>query len=296
MFDVASAPELHRRWQTPCFEKLNNLDWPVGFSMKCFGVRTGVRANDSALLEQLRARMPADARPYKGAVVDSCFSAVLGGIAHGSRTRRFHLLYHNHEQLYRGHHLDRLFELYESYLRLSIAALAPRRTFVHAGVVGWKGRAILLPGRSLAGKTTLTAELVRAGASYFSDEYAVLDECGRVHPFRKPLSVRASRTARQVDVPVEEIGGHAAKRPLPVGLVVMSRYKPGATWRPRPLSPGKGALAMLEHAVNGRLVPQRVMASIHRVACEAAVVRTSRDEASEVAPRLLRMVEQTSRV
>lgn len=295
MFDVASAPKLHRRWQTPCFDRLNNLDWPAGFSLRCFGVRTAVRANDPGLLDELRARVPTDARPYEGAVVDNYFSAVLGGAGDGRRTRRFHLLYHNHQRLYRGHDLDRLLEFYESFLRLTTAALAPRRTFVHAGVVGWNGQAILLPGRSMAGKTTLTAELVRAGASYFSDEYAVLDERGRVHPFRKPLSVRPSGTARQVDVPVEEIGGRAAGRPLPVGLVVLSRYKPGATWRPRTLSPGRGALAVLEHTVNGRLVPERVMASIHRVASQAPVVKASRDEAAEVAPRLLRMLERSSR-
>ena len=35
---------------------------------------------------------------------------------------------------------------FESVARLSVAELAPRRVFVHAGVVGWKGRAIVVPG------------------------------------------------------------------------------------------------------------------------------------------------------
>jgi hypothetical protein len=30
------------------------------------------------------------------------------------------------------------------------------------------------------------AELVRAGATYYSDEFAVLDSRGRVHPFPRP--------------------------------------------------------------------------------------------------------------
>jgi hypothetical protein len=54
---------------------------------------------------------------------------------------------------------------------------------VHAGVVGWNGGAAILPGPSHAGKTTLVAELLRHGAVYFSDEYALIDAEGRVHPY-----------------------------------------------------------------------------------------------------------------
>jgi hypothetical protein len=42
---------------------------------------------------------------------------------------------------------------------------------------------MVLPGKSFAGKTTLVAALVRAGAEYWSDEYAVLDANGDVHPY-----------------------------------------------------------------------------------------------------------------
>ena len=41
--------------------------------------------------------------------------------------------------------------------------------------------------REVAGRM---AELLRAGAVYYSDEYAVVDPWGRVHPFAKPLSIR----------------------------------------------------------------------------------------------------------
>ena len=61
---------------------------------------------------------------------------------------------------------------------------------VHGGVVGHDGRAILLPGPTGAGKSTLVAELVRRGALYFSDEYALIDGAGRVHPYPRPLLLR----------------------------------------------------------------------------------------------------------
>jgi hypothetical protein len=80
----------------------------------------------------------------------------------------------------------------ESEIRQWVAKTAKKRTFVHAGVVNWHKRAIVIPGRSRSGKTTFVAELVKAGASYLSDEFAVLDSRGRVHPFAKPLSIGAS--------------------------------------------------------------------------------------------------------
>jgi hypothetical protein len=40
----------------------------------------------------------------------------------------------------------------------------------------WLGPlAILIAGRSFSGNTTLAAELVRAGATYYSDEFKVVD-------------------------------------------------------------------------------------------------------------------------
>jgi len=67
-----------------------------------------------------------------------------------------------------------------------IALWARRRVFVHAGVVAWQGRAVLIPGRTLSGKSWLVRALVRAGAEYYSDEFAVLDARGRVHPYPLP--------------------------------------------------------------------------------------------------------------
>ena len=71
------------------------------------------------------------------------------------------------------------------------STLAP----VHAGVVTWHERAVLLPGRTRSGKTTLVTELVKRGATYFSDELALLDRSGLVHPYPRSLCVRVPRSA-----------------------------------------------------------------------------------------------------
>ena len=77
---------------------------------------------------------------------------------------------------------------------------------VHGGVVAHDGRAILLPGPTHAGKSTLVAELVRRGAPYFSDEYALIDADGRVHPYP-----RAAAAAGRVGLRSAQIGDGAGR-------------------------------------------------------------------------------------
>lgn len=61
---------------------------------------------------------------------------------------------------------------------------------VHAGAVLWGERILLLPGITHSGKSSLVAELLRRGATYFSDEYALVDSEGHVHPYPRPLLLR----------------------------------------------------------------------------------------------------------
>src|SRR6185436_2383233 len=134
-----------------------------------------------------------------------------------------------------------------SQLRQSVAARSTRLTFLHAVFGVCLDRAIVILARSRSGKTTLVAALIGAGASYLSDEFAVLDTRGRVHPFAKPLSIRG---ASGCDVHVrrpsaEQLGGRSAEAPLPVGLVVLAAHRPGAAWQPQSLTPGQAVIEML---------------------------------------------------
>ena len=106
---------------------------------------------------------------------------------------------------------------FEADVQLHVAEMAPERVFVHAGVVGYRGRGILLPGRSFAGKSILVRELVRAGAQYYSDEYAVLDSAGGVHPYPRPISIRNERGARRDEAPGRHLGRARGGRPAPGG-------------------------------------------------------------------------------
>jgi len=182
--------------------------------------------------------------------------------------------------------LEGLCEPLASDLQLYVAEAARRRVFVHAGAVGWCGRAIVLPGRSFSGKTTLVAALLQAGATYYSDEYAVFDGHGRVHPYPTLLSIRQG-SAHPHKCPPEALGGRPGVKPLPVGLVVVCAYRPGARWQPRVLSPGRAVLALLANTISARRQPQRALATLQQVVCHATVLQGRRGEATEVAAALL---------
>jgi hypothetical protein len=149
-------------------------------------------------------------------------------------------------------------------------------------VVGWRGRAMVIPGRSFSGKSCLVAALVRAGASYFSDEYAVIDEQGLAHPYPKPLSIRGVDGEPTRKTPVEALGGRAAVDPLPVGLVVLTVYRTEARWSPVRLTSGQAVLALLENTVLARYRPGVALNTLQRVASGALALRGERGEAEEV--------------
>src|SRR5262249_55900586 len=152
-------------------------------------------------------------------------------IEEDDRSSRYpNLVYVNGALLARCSTLRACLEAFEADVQLHVAEMAPERVFVHAGVVGYRGRGILLPGRSFAGKSTLVRELVRAGAQYYSDEYAVLDSAGGVHPYARSLAIRNERGPGVTKHPVSALGARMAGGPIPVGLVVMSEFRSGGEW------------------------------------------------------------------
>jgi hypothetical protein len=274
-------------------KKVDRLGWAVGFALKSYGVRIGIRSNDPAALDRVCEHLPSEWESLSSSVVDRVYSILIGGKGPRANVRRLNLLYGDHVQLARSFDLDSVFQTFESDLRLFVAELAKHRVFVHAGVVGWKGQAIVIPGRSYSGKSTLVAELVRAGATYYSDEYAVLDSRGRVHPFSKPLELREEGEFRQTKITAAELGGHSGTKPLPVRLVLMTQFKSGARWRPRKLTAGRGVLELLFNTVSARRSPERALATLQRVTAQADVLKGVRGNAAEVVDAVLKRVEES---
>lgn len=268
-------------------EKIDRLGWAAGTVFVSYGVRVGIRANDPAILKRIQPYLPHDRSASPTSIVELLYSLIVGGSTPGSRVRRYNLLYEGWQRIARTMDLEELLDSLESTVRFHVAVLSPNKLFVHAGVAAWRGRAIVIPGRSFSGKTTLVDALVRAGATYYSDEFAIFDSRGRVHPYPKPLNMRAGTQQRATRMPVESIGGRSGKKPLPVGIIVVSEYEAGARWRPRHLSKGEAMLALLAHTLRAQIAPDRALSTLERVTKNAVIYKGKRGEAGELAQRLL---------
>jgi hypothetical protein len=105
------------------------------------------------------------------------------------------------------------------------------------------------------------------------------------------LEIRDHGDTRQAKVDVADLGGEAGRKPIPVGLVVVSRFKADARWRPRRLTAGKGVLELLSNTVSARRDPEQAFAMLQQVATTAQLLKGVRGEATEMVKTLLKRTE-----
>lgn len=235
--------------------------------------------------------MPMAVRPGRVGVVHALYSLVLGGPGLRSGMKRFHLLYRDASQISRSLELDEVQRAFGRDLSMKIGETAPRRVFVHAGVVGFDGGAILIPGKSFSGKTTLIQALIGQGGVYYSDEYAVLDSRGRVHPWAEPLSIRRDGARKAAELhSADSLGLAVGKRALPVRLVVLTSFEKGRRFRPTTMSPAAGTLGLLEHTLPARKRPRATLRALASAVSAAQVIRGPRGDAREAARVILRFL------
>ena len=176
----------------------------------------------------------------------------------------------------------------ESDLGLFAVERIDGRVAVHAGVVVIDGTALLLPGRSHAGKTTLSVALARAGATLASDEYALVDPAsGLIEGWGRPARIRlpGGGSTRQ---PVEDPG------PVPVGLVALLRYRSDRTGGADDPSPveavtptrADAVVAVLDETVCARSRPDEALDAALRIT-EGDILRGERGEAEAAAAWLI---------
>jgi hypothetical protein len=255
-------------------------------AFESFGVRILISASDSELVEQLRQILPPGWSPCRAAATTTRFTLL-------ADPKGTYWVAKEGKGIARGVDLDLALELLESQLRVHIGEHSPAAIFVHAGVVARRGRALVLPGVSFAGKTTLVAELIRAGAVYYSDEFALVDEHGHVGPYAKPLSVRGDDLA-QTNHGADAFGGTVGVDPLPVGAIVVTHYRPDAEWNPRRLTTGEGVLALLANTVPAQSRPAESLRALRRAAEGAVIIESDRGEAATVVPLLLAELERSA--
>lgn len=267
----------------------DKLDWTHEHCFAAYGVRFGLRTNAPQTLARARAHLPLGWEEIPNGEVDALYSLRLASTGASPDSSPRHFLYADSALIARDRDERRVLRAFEAHAQLLTALRARDYLFVHAGVVGWEEKAILVPGRSMSGKTMLVRALLQAGATYYSDEFAVLDRLGRVHPYAVPLSIRAA-DGEASKLPIEQLGGRRGNEPLPVRLVVMTQYQRRARWRPRTLSPSRAMLALMDNTVAARREPHETMPILRAAVLGAQVVQSKRGEAARIVPAVLKLV------
>ncbi len=170
-------------------------------------------------------------------------------------------------------------ELMEDAVRFHVAEHAEDFVFLHAGNVIFEGLAIILPGRTHAEKSILVRGFVEAGATYLSNDLAVLDEQGRRYSFARRLSQREGPfgPAIRIDMQADEHYRHPH-----VDVVIETSYSESATWSPERMTSPELLLFLCQHAVAIRERPQLHMEILRITAARASGYKSDRGEWTDV--------------
>jgi hypothetical protein len=154
-------------------------------------------------------------------------------------------------------------------------------TFVHAGAVEIDGAAVVFPGRSRWGKSTLVSDLVDQGCGYLSDEYAVVSPEGSVFPFSKPIRLRRDEYAEyRRPQGVSALGG------LPCLAVVLTRFDEESSWNPKIISRGNAVLGILPSTLQGHEEPGQVLEALNALVKGAVCYQGNRGSGEPTAAAL----------
>ena len=249
---------------------------------RCFGRVLGVRA-PRAVLDPLEGLIPPSAwRPTTAAPerlwqigrYGSSFSGSVDGRPFGS--------WEDPEEAARALRGD---------MEIWVGANARGFVLVHASALAVDDRALLVPGPSMSGKSTLAAALVEAGADYLSDEYAVLDSGGLVHPYPRPLCIRGEQGARR-HLSGEYIGRRQfGVEGLRVGLLSALPFVEAVeSLHIREISRAEAVLVLFANSVAARIQPETVLEAAVATVAHARCFSGVRGQANRSAGELLELL------
>jgi hypothetical protein len=267
-----------------CATTESHASEPTHGTYAAFGVSWEVRSDNASLYHALLDRLPPNATPSTDRDMERCY--VLRTLpATISERDASYLLLADGRPLVRSSEATEVADAFEENVRWLVAERSPRRVFLRAGVVGWRDRAIVIPGGRGTGKSMLVRALVGAGASYFSDDYAVL-EGNMVQPY--PSRVPCWPPLGQgLSCWLQECSAQHEPKPVPVGVVLFSPYQPGAVFKPKLISRGKALLGMFKQAVAAQRNPAHVLRILETVSRRCNALEGVRGDAHAVASYLL---------
>jgi hypothetical protein len=294
--DRIAQPLIRQSKQVSCLqpiEKVKSFESKLSIAFSCHGARIGIQANTNQLLDEIIKILPPGWRSLSGTWVDDLYSIVVSTLQtrKHDKTNTSYELYLGSICLIRTRDLNAMIRQLNVSLHLSVAARARRRLFIHSGVVGWKNNAILIPGQSMTGKTSLVRALVENGGTFLSDEYASVDRNGFVYPYPKPMHIRMADN-ETVEVEADKFFNKKyAIRRLPVKLILFTEYSENAHWRPKKISPGNALLDLLNYTLIAQLQPDKSLEYLKSLVINALCIKSKRGEAHLLTEKIMQYLE-----
>ncbi len=189
---------------------------------------------------------------------------------------------------------------------------------LHAAAVARRGVAVILPGRTGSGKTTLAAWSTAKGLDYLTDELVLVPgrldgrQPNQVRPFYRPLTIKATgqrdrerllgrsppedgvlSAAHATLVSPTLLGGVYAHHPT-LAVTVFPRFQRGAQLCLEALSKAEADLALMSCVVNARNLPGHGFAQVARLARQVPAFSLVYGEAEEAAATVTVLLESRS--
>jgi hypothetical protein len=271
-------------WTNTGAARVAVADTPTGGRFCACGVPWQLQTDHQAAYRALVDRLPPGAAPSPARTAERSYALRTLPATVAEREASY-LLSADGRPLVRSSEIDEVADAFEENLRWLVAERSPRKVFLRAGVVGWRDRAIVIPGGRGTGKSMLVRALVAAGASFFSDDYAVL-EGNLVQPYPSRQASWAM-PGHALSWWLDDVKATRTVKPVPVGVVLFAPYQPGATFKPKLISRGKAVLGMFKHAVAAQRNPVQVLRALETVSRRCNALEGVRGDARTVAAYLL---------
>ncbi len=168
------------------------------------------------------------------------------------------------------------------------------KAVIHAGTVVYNDKAIVVSGKSGSGKSRLVQEILRRGAEYSSDEYAILDPQGYVHPYPRALMIRKD-SDQQYPVLPSELHAKVRAQPAPAALFLFLRFEPDAAGLDvQPLERSEFLIRLLQSTPQVIADRPDVLAPVLAAAARAKSYTGVRGEVSRAVEEILQLAADPS--
>ncbi|MBV9240372.1 MAG: hypothetical protein JO314_00040 [Acidobacteria bacterium] len=257
-----------------------------------YGARLQIRSNDPEILRDADQCAQQALIGHLKPITSGPFDIVIDLIRDGSLYR----MERNGEYMSSGPVEERSMKFLDGIIRISVGEYAKDLVILHAGAVAWQGKGLIFPADSFRGKSSLVSELVRAGAEYYSDDFAIIDRKGGLHPFPRPISMR-TRDGRHdpYEVNPQDLRATVGRRAVPVRMVFFTEYRRHARWLPTVLSSGEGILKAITYTLPLRRDPDLCLKVLNTVAARAIMAKSHRGDARRTARFLLDFLDSVEK-